>query len=41
MRLKKLTGVIKGGVPLSRNFHVRKYKIWKVALERKSCTSLN
>ena len=41
MRLKELAGVIKGGVRLSRNFHVRKYKIWKVALERKSCTSLN
>lgn len=41
MRLKELTGVIKGGVRLSRNFHVRKYKIWKVALERKSYTSLN
>ena len=41
MRLKELTGVIKGGVSLSRNFHVRKNKIGKVVLECKSCTSLN
>ena len=41
MRLKKLTGVIKGRVPLSRNFHLRKYKMLKVALERKSCTLLS
>ena len=41
MRLKKMNGVIKGGVPLSRNFYVRKNKIGKVALECKSCTSLN
>ena len=39
--LKKLTRVIKGGVSLSRNFYVRKNKIGKVALECKSCTSLN